>query len=116
MPPRKRAGDLTGNQSQELQDKHAKELKSKQSKLTMIQQEAEEAKQEPVDLTGNSKRTTGEGDSKVTIKNAKRRVRALADIEATIGAGNQYNLEEGRTYDLPSDVADHLQEKGLVWA
>jgi hypothetical protein len=44
------------------------------------------------------------------------RVKALADVDCTVGVGNNYSLEEGRTYDLPRHVAEHLLEKGLVWA
>jgi hypothetical protein len=33
----------------------------------------------------------------------------------TIGAGNHYNFEEGKQYEVPRHVAAHLEEKGYVW-
>jgi hypothetical protein len=116
MPPRKRAGDLTGLKTQELQAKHAEELAEKANQLTMLQAASAAEREQPVDLTGGDTEVIQDGDAQVTVKRAKRRVRAMADVECTIGVGNNYTLEEGRTYDLPAHVADHLLEKGLVWA
>lgn len=116
MPPRKRAGDLTGIKSQELQAKHAEELAEKAERLTMLQAANAAEKLQPVDLTGGDTEVVQEGEAQVTVKRARRRVKALADVECTVGVGNNYALEEGRTYDLPAHVADHLLEKGLVWA
>lgn len=112
MPPRKRAGDLTGLTSEALQKQHESELAEKSRQLTMLQAANDAEKLQPVDLSGPNSATI-EG---VEVKKAKRRVKALATVDATVGAGNMYNLEEGRTYDLPAHVADHLEEKGLVWA
>ncbi|MFE9834027.1 hypothetical protein ACFYP4_02590 [Streptomyces sp. NPDC005551] len=116
MPPRKRAGDLTGIKTQELQAKHAEELAEKAGQLTMLQAAATAEKLQPVDLTGGDRAVVQEGDVQVEVKRAKKRVKAMADVECTVGVGNNYNLEEGRTYDLPLHVAEHLLEKGLVWA
>lgn len=113
MPPtRKRAGDLTGIRTEELQKEHEKELAEKRRTLTTIQAANDAERLQPVDLSG----PTTEVVEGVEVKREKRRVRALADVEATIGVNNNYKLEEGRTYDLPAHVADHLEEKGLVWA
>lgn len=109
---RKRAGDLTGIRTETLQKEHAEELEQRRSQLTTIQVANDAEKLQPVDLSGPASEVV-EG---VEVKRAKRRVRALADVDATIGLGNEYHLEEGRTYDLPEAVADHLTEKGLVWA
>jgi hypothetical protein len=113
MPPtRKRAGDLTGLRTENLQKEHAEELTQRRRELTTIQAANDADRLQPVDLSGPTSETL-EG---VEVKRPKRRVRALADVDATIGIGNDYHLEEGRTYDLPAHVADHLTEKGLVWA
>ena len=118
MPPRtrKRAGDLTGINSELLQAEHAEELAEKANQLTMLQAASAAERAEPVDLTGGDIEVIQDGDAQVTVKRAKKRVRAMADVECTVGVGNNYKLEEGRTYDLPAHVADHLLEKGLVWA
>lgn len=41
-------------------------------------------------------------------------IRLNADINATIGKDNHWNLQEGRRYRVPRYVAQHLKEKGLV--
>jgi hypothetical protein len=116
MPPRKRAGDHTGQQTQKLQAEHAEELAEKSKRLTMIQAASEVEKLQPVDLSGPSTEVVQDGDKQVEVKRSKMRVKAVADVECTVGVGNNYSLEEGRTYDLPAHVAEHLLEKGLVWA
>lgn len=116
MPPRKRAGDLTGIKTQELQAAHAEELAEKASQLTMLQAANTAEKMQPVDLSGGDTAVVHDGDVQVEVKKPKMRVKAMADVECTVGVGNHYTLEEGRTYDLPRHVAEHLLEKGLVWA
>lgn len=116
MPPRKRAGDLTGNKTAELQERYKEELAEKASQLTMLQAASDADKLQPIDLSGAETETVEKDGAVVEVKRSKMRVKATADIEATIGVGNFYNLEEGRTYDLPTHVAEHLLEKGLVWA
>lgn len=45
-----------------------------------------------------------------------RTIRVNSDLEqVTIGAGNHYTFKEGEKYRVPAAVADHLEEKGLVW-
>lgn len=113
MPPtRKRAGDLTGIRTEQLNKEHEDELNLRRKELTTIQAASDAEKLQPVDLSGPGSQVV----DGVEVKRAKIRVRALADVDATIGLGNDYHLEEGRSYDLPTHVADHLMEKGLVWA
>jgi hypothetical protein len=114
MPPRqKRAGDLTGIRTEALQKEHAEELAEKSRQMTMIQAVADAERLEPVDLTGPERTEQVDG---VEVKKAKMRVRSLATFDATVGRGNNFSLEEGRTYDLPAHVAEHFLSKGLVWA
>lgn len=35
--------------------------------------------------------------------------------QVTIGAGNHYTFEEGKTYKYPKYIYDHLEEKGMIW-
>lgn len=43
-------------------------------------------------------------------------IRVAVDLEdVTIGAGNQYTFRRGKKYKVPKHVADHLEEKGLLW-
>lgn len=42
-------------------------------------------------------------------------VRSNYDLEqVTVGAGNHYDFEEGRKYEVPTHVAKHLAEKEIV--
>lgn len=43
-------------------------------------------------------------------------VRVTTDLDMTYGQGdnNRWNLQKGKRYRLPTDVANHLHEKGLV--
>lgn len=42
-------------------------------------------------------------------------VRAVVDVHATIGYGNRYDLVAGRQYRVPLAVAQHLDEKGVIY-
>lgn len=48
--------------------------------------------------------------------NEKVIVRVNTDLEdVTLGYGNQVSFIEGRKYRVPRWVAQHLEEKGLIW-
>lgn len=52
----------------------------------------------------------------VVAQMPKATIVATADLPmVTIGAGNHYDFEEGRTYKVPRNVADHLVEKGYAY-
>lgn len=40
---------------------------------------------------------------------------AAVDIDCEVGQGNSYVFEAGRRYLVPQTVAEHLEEKRLVW-
>lgn len=43
-------------------------------------------------------------------------MRVVEDLEdVTIGYGNTFTFEAGRTYKVPAFVYNHLAEKGYVW-
>lgn len=43
-------------------------------------------------------------------------IRAKETIEnMTFGVENHYSFQEGRQYKVPKRVADHMEEKGLIW-
>lgn len=71
-----------------------------------------EADQPAPQEVGGIVRQTG-GPTVVQPKTKK--IRALFDLpQVTIGAGNHFDFVEGRKYEVPANVADHLAEKELV--
>lgn len=116
MPPRKRAGDLTGLETQRLQAEHADELKAKAAELTMFNAALEEEKAEPVDYTKSPTPLPEIEIQEVVLENPTRTIMVNTDLESvTFGAGNHYNFEIGRKYTVPRGLADHLSSKGLLF-
>lgn len=55
-------------------------------------------------------------DVGVQIADTSVEIRVNSTLEnVTIGQGTDYTFEEGRRYKVPQHVADHLEERGLVW-
>lgn len=49
--------------------------------------------------------------------NEKVVIRVNCDLEdVTLGYGNTYTFAEGRKYRVPLWIAEHLEERGLVWS
>lgn len=115
MPPRKRAGDLTGLETQRLQAEHADELKAKANELTMFNAALEEEKASPVDYTKSPTPLPEIDTTEVVLENPTRTIMVNTDLESvTFGAGNHYTFEVGRKYTVSRDLADHLATKGLI--
>jgi hypothetical protein len=116
MPPRKRSGDLTGLETQRLQNEHAEELKAKANELTMFNAALELEKAEPVDYTKSSTPLPEIETQEVVLENPTRTIMVNTGLESvTFGAGNHYTFEEGRKYTVSKDLADHLASKGLLY-
>jgi|SRR5690242_10484679 len=120
MPPRKRAGDLTGLETQRLQAEHAAELKARANEISLMADIEAEQQAVPVDYTDGPTKpaVTTEEIQAIDFKLEKptRTIQVNAPLESvTFGAGNHYTFEEGRTYVVPKELADHLASKGLIW-
>jgi len=117
MPPRKRAGDLTGLETQRLQAEHADELKERAKELSLMVELAEEEKTVPVDYTKSPTPAPEIVEvSEVKLENPTRVIMVNTDLESvTFGAGQYYNFEIGRKYTVPRELADHLASKGLLF-
>lgn len=120
MPPRKRAGDLTGIETERLQKEHAAELKKRAEEISMMAEVEAEQNDTPIDYSNgpavapveDELETRGEIEletpTKVIIPNT-----ALESV--TFGAGKHYAFEEGKKYTVPVELARHLSSKGLLW-
>lgn len=116
-------GDYTGKMKAKLQAEHAEELAKREAEISLItQQEQDYRANSTVDLTqGGPIILDGddvqqlEGDEQMS-ESAHRTIRVNQDIEQmTVGAGNTYDFVVGQKYRVPRHIADHLEEKGLVW-
>lgn len=109
----KRAGDLTGRAAEKLTKENAEELERRAKEISMMTAAEAEEKKEIVDLTAKPQPRKAEP---VTVKETERTIRVRETLEdVVIGQGNWYTFEGGRQYKVPAFVADHLEEKGLLW-
>lgn len=116
-----RAGDFTGKQKADLAAKHADEQAARAQSIALATAAARVEEQEPVDLEPRKDQVV-EQDGEVEVTKdvdvneeiVKFRVNETLE-QVTIGAGRNYDFEEGREYRAPKYIYDHLEEKGLIW-
>lgn len=119
MPPRKRAGDLTGIETERLQKENQAELKRRAQEISMMAEVENEANDVPVDYS-NGPITSVVGDldvsDEIELEEPTKTIIPITTLEqVTFGAGKHYNFEEGRKYVVPVELARHLSSKGLLW-
>jgi hypothetical protein len=52
----------------------------------------------------------------LVVEESDRVIRANSDMtDVVIGQGNYFTFEAGVQYRVPAFVANHLEEKGLIW-
>ena len=118
MPPRKRAGDLTGLETNRLIQENAEELKRVSEHMSMMAEVEAEQQKIPVDYSAGPtpKLSDLEVEEEVKLVSPTRKIVTNTTLEqTTFGAGNHYTFEEGRTYVVPAELARHLESKGLLW-
>lgn len=119
MPPRKRAGDLTGLETERLQKEHAEELKRRAQEISMMAEVQAELDDIPVDYSDGKAPvvpTELELEEEIILEKPTRVVIPNTKIEQmTWGAGNHLDFEEGRKYTVPVELARHLESKGLLY-
>lgn len=115
-------GDYTGRQKAKLQAEHAEELAKREAEISLInQQEQDFRANSTVDLTQGGPIIIDDGDvmqleADDQLNQSEVIVRVNQDIEQmTVGAGTSYDFVVGQKYKVPRHIADHLEEKGLVW-
>lgn len=117
---RKRAGDFTGRQTEELQAQNAEQLKQRAQEISMMAEVEAEENAKPVDYTKGPTPPAVQDDLEVAetveLLEPTRTIIPNTSLESvTFGAGNHYSFEEGRKYVVPRELADHLSSKGLLW-
>jgi hypothetical protein len=120
MPPRKRAGDLTGIETERLQRENQEELKKRAQEISMMAEVEAEANAQPVDYSQGPnteiKAAALEVKEEIELEQPTKTIIPITTLEqVTFGAGNHYNFEEGRKYVVPVELARHLASKGLLW-
>jgi hypothetical protein len=112
---RKRPADFTGRKTEQLAAEHADEQAAKAEQVSMVTAKAVAANREVVDYT-KAVVTKADDGTPVVVDAPSVRVRVNSTIEMlTFGHGNNYDFEEGREYEVPKTLADHLESKGLLW-
>jgi hypothetical protein len=120
MPPRKRAGDLTGIETERLQKENQAELKRRAQEISMMAEVENEINDVPVDYSNGPITSVMKDeldvDKEIELEAPTRTIIPLITLDqVTFGAGNHYNFEEGRKYVVPVELARHLSSKGLLW-
>jgi hypothetical protein len=112
---RKPAGDLTGRTAEKLareRDTEAKERAKSMATATIVAES--EKSNVVVDLVEKPKPEVEE--QPVVVEESDRVIRVNADLkDVVIGQGNYFDFEVGVQYRVPAFVANHLEEKGLIW-
>lgn len=122
MPPRKRAGDLTGIETERLQKENQAELKKRAQEISMMAEVEAEENAVPIDYSeGPITRAVPDelyqrDQEEIELESPTRTIIPNTKLESvTFGAGKHYDFEEGRKYVVPLDLARHLESKGLLW-
>lgn len=118
MPPRKRAGDLTGIETERLQKENAAALRKRAEEISMMAEVEAEESLVPIDYSnGPAAPTTDEIETnEVELETPTKVIIPNTSLESvTYGAGNHYSFEEGKRYTVPTELARHLSSKGLLW-
>jgi len=118
MPPRKRAGDMTGLETERLQRENQEALKERAKEISMMAEVEAEANAQPVDYSKGPITSVVELDvnDEIELEEPTKTIIPITTLEqVTFGAGKHYDFEEGRKYVVPVELARHLSSKGLLW-
>jgi hypothetical protein len=120
MPPRKRAGDLTGLETERLVKENQAALKERAQEISMMAEVEAEANSRPVDYSQGPNTETAaaalEVAEEIKLEEPTKTIIPITTLEQmTFGAGQHYDFEEGRKYVVPVELARHLASKGLLW-
>lgn len=119
-------GDYTGQRKARLAQQYAEEQALAAQSKTLVTQVVTEGQNEVIDLFCDKdyenlqgQVVEGEGVTEVDHVDpqfAAVKFRASEDQDqVTVGQGREFNLKAGRTYRAPRWVAQHLDDKGMVW-
>jgi hypothetical protein len=113
--------DHTGNQKRILSEKHAEDLARRKSEIAMQHAEAAANLDQPISLDDKGRTLQAvsaeeQPEGPVELPPEKVRIRIACDLEkVTIGQGTEFEFKEGQVYEVPLNVALHLDRLGYVW-
>jgi vacuolar-type H+-ATPase subunit E/Vma4 len=117
----KKSNDFTGRQAAELAAQAQADQKLRNEEMAMMtaaqEQEFEETVHD-VTVTPNSPTILDEVvEVGITMGDGSIVVRLAEDVEnMTYGHGNTYNFKAGGKYRVPKEVAERLEDLGLLYA
>ncbi|MFH9731865.1 hypothetical protein [Streptomyces sp. NPDC017260] len=113
--------DHTGNKKRVLSEQHAEELTRRKGELAMHHAEQAANLDKPIALDdkGRTVEAVSEDDTSdapVQLPPENVTIRVACDLEkVTIGQGTDFDFKEGQVYEVPLNVALHLDRLGYVW-
>lgn len=113
--------DHTGNKKRILAEQHADELAKRKDEISMQHAEAAANLDQPISLDekGRTLQAVSEEavqEGPVELPPEKVSIRIACDLEkVTVGQGTEFNFREGQVYEVPLNVALHLDRLGYVW-
>lgn len=111
--------DHTGNLKRILSEQNAEELARRKEELAMHHQESRLNLDVPIPLDSQGRPIQSappEPEGPMEIEPERVNIRIACDLEkVTIGQGNHFEFKEGQTYNVPLNVALHLDRLGYVW-
>ncbi|MFF1693119.1 hypothetical protein ACFVXC_05755 [Streptomyces sp. NPDC058257] len=113
--------DHTGNKKAILAEQHAEDLAKRKGEIAMHQAEQRAGLDEPIalDEKGRTLQNVSEEAAEqgpVEIPPETVNIRIACDLEkVTIGQGTHFDFKEGQVYQVPLNVAQHLDRLGYVW-
>jgi hypothetical protein len=112
--PKNKASDFTGRQRDAAQKANAEEQARRADEISMATRAAADSlENDVVDLSNPSAPVTVE-EVEVELAEKEAIIRVNEDLDMTYG-DERYDLKVGPKYKVPQHVADHLDEKGLLW-
>ncbi|MEV5264816.1 hypothetical protein [Streptomyces werraensis] len=113
--------DHTGRKKQILAEQHAEDLARRKGEIAMQHAERAANLDQPISLDEKGRTVAAVSDEAppegpVELPPEKVRIRIACDLEkVTIGQGTDFTFAEGQVYEVPLNVALHLDRLGYVW-
>jgi hypothetical protein len=135
---RKRAADLTGKLTEELQEQRKTEILEASQRIALVNAQQQASKEQIVDYTDSNEPLPVVEVRQAEVNTPYRMIRVNQDIDqmtygrevsdpgdydnpdlslrrpAVMGSMKMYSFQEGQLYRVPREVADHLNDKGYV--
>jgi hypothetical protein len=135
---RKRAADLTGKRTVQLQEERKAEVIEASQRIALVNAQVKADKEQIIDYTDSTDPLPEVEVRQAQVNTPYRMIRVNQDIEqmtygrtvvdagdydnpdislrrpSVMGPLTEYNFKEGQMYRVPREVAEHLNDKGYV--